>query len=285
VKIVSSQKHVYSFSEHMTPAEEVQPGEQVVFETIDALGGNYEKIDFSKVNPATGPVYVNGAKPGDTLVVRIKRIELPKKGVIVTGKGFGVLGDEIEGFHTKELEIERWAVLFDHIRIPIHPMIGVIGVAPAEGEYPTGTAHRHGGNMDTREITEGSAVYLPVFHEGALLALGDVHAAMADGEVCVSACEVSAKVVVEVDITREEIKWPMVETKDSYYIVVSLPDIEEALKEVTGEAVWFIQRRKTIPFKDAYMIASLCVDIGISQLVNPSKTVKARIPKYIFSEV
>ena len=257
----------------------------MIFETLDALGGNHKTIDFSKVNPATGPVYVNGAKPGDTLVVRVKRIELPKNGIIVTGKGFGVLGDEVEGFHTKELEIERWAVLFDHIRIPVHPMIGVIGVAPAEGEYPTGTAHKHGGNMDTREITEGSTVYLPVFHEGALLALGDVHATMGDGEVCVSACEVSAKVVVEVDVAKEEIKWPMVETSDAYYIVVSLPNIEEALKEVIRGAVWFIQRKKTIPFKDAYMIASLCVDIGISQLVNPNKTAKARIPKYIFSEV
>ncbi|PLV58714.1 acetamidase/formamidase family protein [Thermotoga sp. KOL6] len=285
MKVISSQKHIYFFSTEMNPVEEVYPGEKVVFETIDALGGNYEKIDFSKVNPATGPVYVNGAKPGDTLVIRIERINLPEKGVIVTGKGFGVLSDEIEGFHTKELKIEKWAVFFDNIRVPIHPMVGVIGVAPEEREYPTGTAHKHGGNMDTKEITEKSTVYLPVFQDGALLALGDVHATMGDGEVCVSACEVSAKVVVEVDIAKEEIKWPMVETNDAYYLIVSLPSVEDALKEVTREAVWFIQRRKVIPFKEAYMLTSLCVDIGISQLVNPNKTVKAKIPKYIFSEV
>ncbi|WP_334100359.1 acetamidase/formamidase family protein [Thermotoga petrophila] len=285
MKIVPAQRCVYSFSASMAPVEEVYPGEQVVFETLDALGGSYDKIDFSKVNPATGPVFVNGVKPGDTLKVRIKRIELPRRGVIVTGKGFGVLGDEVEGFHTKELEIEKWAVLFDGVRIPIHPMVGVIGVAPQEGEYPTGTAHRHGGNMDTKEITENVTVHLPVFQEGALLALGDVHATMGDGEVCVSACEVPAKVVVEIDVSKEEIKWPVVETNDAYYIIVSLPDIEEALKEVTRETVWFIQRRKTIPFTDAYMLASLSVDVGISQLVNPAKTAKARIPKYIFTGV
>ncbi|MEJ5229436.1 MAG: acetamidase/formamidase family protein [Pseudothermotoga sp.] len=287
MKRISSSDCIYAFSPVMKPVETVDGGEVLIFETLDALGGQIKtendtaQIDFSKVNPATGPVFIYGAKAGKTLKVKVLEIEIDTKGVIVAEEGFGVIPEMVNGFVPKILDIRDNLVHFDGLKIPINPMIGVIGVAPEKDEFPTGTAHRHGGNMDTKYIREGSTLYLPIFQEGALLALGDVHALMADGEVCVSACEVSAKVLVKVDVVDWQIKWPIVETKDGYFIIVSLPDINEAFKEVTSEAVKFLSERLKISMKSAYMLASLVVDIQISQLVDPNKTARAFIPRTI----
>jgi hypothetical protein len=196
--------------------------------------------------------------------VEIIDIEISSdRGVIVVEEGFGVLRDVVKGFRAKILPIRGGNVLFNDLSIPIRPMIGVIGVAPQGQEFPTGTAHRHGGNMDTKQITAGSKVYLPIFQEGALLALGDVHAVMGDGEVCVSACEVPATVTVRVDVLDRTIEWPMVETDQDLYVLVSLPSLEEACEEATRVAVKMLSEAKKLSFEDAYMLASLIVDHAI----------------------
>jgi len=275
----------------MDPVLTVSPPEMVIFETIDAFGGQIrtsedklENLDFSRVNPATGPLSIKGAMPGDTLAIHIEKIELPEQGAIVTGEGMGVLGDEVEGHATKILPIRDGYVHFDDLKLPICPMIGVIGVATGGEAFPTGSAHRHGGNMDTKEIGEGTTLYLPVFQPGGLLAMGDVHAVMGDGEVCVSGCEVSARITVAIDLIKgHQMRWPVVEREGGLYIIVSLPTIEAALHEATREAVVFLQDRRGITLAEAAMLASLAVDIRISQLVDPYKTVKAFIPREIFA--
>ncbi|AEH50233.1 acetamidase/formamidase family protein [Pseudothermotoga thermarum] len=289
MKIVDKKNLIHAFSPSMKAVLSAKPQEVVVFETLDALGGQIQKesdvvqLDFSKVNPATGPVYVEGAKPGMTLVVKILDIEIDNQGVIVAEEGFGVLQDVAKGFVAKILKIENDFVDFAGKKLLINPMVGVIGVAPENEEFPTGTAHKHGGNMDTKEISKGNILYLPIFQEGALLALGDVHALMADGEVCVSACEVNAKVTVKIDVTAEKIEWPIVETKDSFCIIVSLPTLDEAVKEATHQAVRFLSQKLNMSTLEAYMLASLAVDIRISQLVDPNKTAKAVIPKTLLA--
>ncbi|UCF10983.1 MAG: acetamidase/formamidase family protein [Candidatus Bipolaricaulota bacterium] len=278
---------IYAFEPEMQPALTIEPPQTVVFETLDALGGQVREtgdtvdaLDFSRVNPATGPVAVDGARPGDALAVEIHAVELPHQGAIIAGPGMGVLGDLIERPVARILPIEDGDVRFGDLRIPVSPMVGVIGVAPEEGSHPTGTAHRHGGNMDAREIGPRATVYLPVFRPGALLALGDVHAVMGDGEVCVSACEVSAVVTTHVRVLESRApRWPVVETDDAIILLVSLPTIEEALREATHEAVRALERVLSLPFEDAYLLASLTVDIGVSQLVDPNKTAKAVLPK------
>jgi len=287
--IVQAEQHVYQFTPDMQKVSTVDPPVEIVFETIDALGGQIKTekdvltgLDFSRVNPATGPVFINGAQPGDMLAVKIKRIELPKTGVIVTGKGMGVLGAEFESYATKVLRIEEGFVLFNNLKLPTSPMVGVIGVAPDSGTYETGTAHRHGGNMDTKEIGEDATVYLPVFQEGALLVLGDVHAVMSDGEVCISACEIASRVTVEIAVIKDvQSSWPVVENESGSSFIVSLPSIEEALQEATRQAVHFLAKRLKLSPEEAYMLASLAVDIRISQLVDPNKTAKAFLPRYL----
>lgn len=292
MKTLQSDKCIFAFTPNMSPILTVTPPETVIFETIDAFGGQIrsaedrlENLDFSRVNPATGPVFVDGAKPGDTLVVTIERIELPKQGAIVAGAGMGVLGAELEGHAAKILPISDGCVQFDDLLLPAAPMIGVIGVATATESFPTGSAHRHGGNMDTKEIGEGATIYLPVFRQGAMLAMGDVHALMGDGEVCVSACEVSAIVTVHVDvITGRQTRWPLVERPEGVYIIVSLPTVEEALHEATHAAVAMLSERRDISMNEAAMLASLAADIRISQLVDPYKTAKAFLPRAIVGE-
>ena len=291
MKRLQSGNSIYAFAPSMDPVLTILPPETAIFETIDAFGGQIrtpedrlESLDFSRVNPATGPLSIQGAMPGDTLAVHIKKIELPEQGAIVTGEGMGVLGDEMHGHATNILPIRDGYVHFDDLKLPVSPMIGVIGVATAGEAFPTGSAHRHGGNMDTKEIGEGATLYLPVFQPGGLLAMGDVHAVMGDGEICVSGCEVSARVTVEIDLIKDRcMRWPIVSREEGLYIVVSLPTIEAALHEVTREAVLFLKDRCGIEFAQAAMLASLAVDIRISQLVDPYKTVKAFIPREIAS--
>jgi amidase len=289
MKTVSAERHIYAFAPDMAPAGAIMCGELVRFEAHDALGGQIRSesdvlagLDFNRVNPATGPLEIKGARRGDTLVVSVKELELADRGVTVTGPGLGVLPGLLGEHVTRILPVRSEGVRFNDIWLPYRPMIGVIGVAPEKDGYPTGTAHRHGGNMDTKEIGIGSILYLPVFQDGAMLAMGDVHAVMGDGEVCVSACEVAAKITVAVDrIPGRCREWPIVETSSSWHILVSLPTIEEALAEATHQAVRILEEALELATEDAYMLTSLAVDLGISQLVDPNKTAKASIPKTI----
>ena len=289
MKTIPSNWHIYSFAPDLAPVETIALGESVCFDALDALGGQVRAetdiltgLDFNRVNPATGPLRIEGVGAGDTLVVQVLSIDVEDQGAIVTGPGLGVLADEIEHHATKILPIRNGIVHFGDLALTARPMIGVIGVASESGSFPTGTAHRHGGNMDTKEIGIGTAVYLPASQDGAMLAMGDVHAVMGDGEVCVSACEVAARITVQVDRVEGRCPyWPMVETETAIHILVSLPTVDEALVEATRQAVALLQRARELSKEEAYMLASLAVDIGISQLVDPNKTAKASIPKSV----
>jgi len=288
---IEADRHIYSFAPDLAPVATVPPGSTVVFETLDAFGEQIRSesdtvsgIDFSRVNPATGPLAVEGLEPGDTLVVRVEEIEIRGQGVIVAGPGMGFLPDLLAEPATRILPIEGGRARFGGVELPVVPMIGVIGVAPAERAYPTGTAYRHGGNMDTREIGIGSTVYVPVFRPGGMLALGDLHAVMADGEICVSGCEVAGRVTVRVDrIPGRSADWPLVQTARDISIVVSLPTVDAALREAAGSAVRMLRRALGVSTADAYMLCSLRIDLRISQLVDPHVTVKAAIPVEVLS--
>lgn len=139
--------------------------------------------------------------------------------------------------------------------------------------------------MDTRDIAAGSILYLPVNTEGALLALGDCHAAMGDGELCFTGLEVQALVELTADlITDVSQKWPMLETSDAFMVIASGDTVDEALREATEQAVNLLKVGLEMTFEEAYLLASLYVDLKISQIVDPKKTVRAAIPKTVLSE-
>lgn len=283
---VSSSNVFYSFSPETVPAIVVDTGSIVEVETLDCFSNQIvsedqlvTEIDFSKVNPATGPIYVKNAKRGDALKIKILDIEINDRGIIVSVPGAGVLGDRVGKAKTKFCYIRNGYVYFNGVRIKARPMIGVVGVVP-DKPVPTGTPGRHGGNLDTKLITTGSTIYLPVYREGGLLGIGDLHAVMGDGEICVAACEVSGRVLIEVDVVKNLApRWPIIETDEAYYILVSKEDPREAFRETTNLAVKALAYGNSLEWEDAYMLASMIVDIQVSQLVNPLKTIRARIPK------
>ncbi len=294
VKVITSNRVIYTFSPDMEAVEKISPHEIVEVETKDCFSNQIKseeqlvnEIDFSKINPATGPIFIEGAEVGDVIKVDILKINLPKEGHIIVAPNEGVLGELVKQARTRVVKIENGICHFKDISIPAKPMIGVIGVAPSQedGEYPTGTPYKHGGNMDTSDIGEGSSLYLPVNQKGALLALGDCHAVMGDGEVCVSGCEIPSIVKLKVEVIKDvDLKWPIVETSESFEIITSANTVEEAIKEATRCAVERLSKNLELDWNDAYMLASLVVDIKVSQVVDPKKTVRASIPKYILPE-
>jgi len=199
--------------------------------------------------------------------------------------GWGPLGDKVKKAETKIVSIfENWAK-FGRYLLPLRPMVGVIGVAPAGEAIPCGNPGPHGGNLDTVNVTEGAEIYLPVFISGAKLALGDVHAIMGDGEICGTGVEIRAKVNIIVDVCKNwHLSIPFIKTKESYFFVGSGITVEEAINVTAEEAVKFIRDRNNLSWTEAYMMASISTDLLISQVVNPLKTVRIRIPRKIIDE-
>lgn len=292
MKTVLKRKRIYSFSSKHKPAEYVKPGEKIRLELEDAFGGQIkdekmplEELDWSKVNGATGPIFIEGAEPGDTLIVRIEEMRVADKGIIAVVPKHGALKDKPFKAEAKFVPIIGEYAYFERdVRVKICPMVGTIGVAPEDGEFPTGSLGRHGGNMDVKEMTRGTILYLPVFVEGGLFAAGDLHAVQADGEVCVSAIEVSGEVMLSFDVLKgKRVSWPILETENSYEILVCADSLDDACSLAVEEAVKALMREHDWSFEEAYMFASLVVDLRINQVVDPKKGVRAVIPKEFVS--
>jgi amidase len=291
MKRIRRENVIYTFSPKHKPAEVVSPGEYVLFETEDAFGGQVrgeetppDKLDWSRVDGATGPLYVEGADPGDTLVVDILDIKLQERGAIAVIPGYGGLSHLSFMPKARVVRVDGSFVYFNDIRIPVKPMIGTIGVAPEEGEVPTGNPGRHGGNMDVSELGMGTRLYLPVFTKGALLALGDLHAVQADGELCVSAIEASGEVLVRVNLIKGKMpNWPVLETAESFQVIAAGKDLDDAVREAAEEAIRAVMRAKGIQFEDAYMLGSLLVELRINQVVDPLLGARAKVPKGLVS--
>lgn len=292
MKIIKGCDVVYGFSFDMEEKYRVSPLEEFVVETNDCFYQQIqdedeliENLDHGAFNPATGPIYVEGAEPGDVLKVKIKKIEVDSKGCSLTIPDAGFLPDRVTKALTKIIEIkDDLAIFSDEIKLPIRPMIGVIGVATRkeDGMIATDTPYRHGGNMDTTDITAGTNLYLPVAVPGAMLALGDLHAVMGDGEVCVTGLEIPGKVILEVEIIKnKEISWPILENKGSIQVIASDADLEKASRIALEEMIRILEKARGLSFEEAYILSSLAVDMKISQLVNPKKTARAAISKDI----
>ena len=240
-------------------------------------------IDFSCVNPATGPVYVRQAVLGSVLEVKIEAIGVRDWGVICTMPGIGPL-TETAAARTRIVPVEHgvWASFSREISIPLRPMIGVIGVAPADGAVPCGQPGDHGGNLDTALIGAGTTVYLPVRVEGALFALGDLHASMGDGEICGTGIETAGYVDVWLNVRRGSIVRPVVETAEAWHCLASDPDLLVAVRKCTGDMQRLLVDKWQLDPTDAYQLMSVAGDLQISQACKPSPfdvVARFRMPK------
>lgn len=286
MKKVARDKVIYSFSSKHKSVAHVETGEVITLETEDAFGGQIKSkkdsvgtLDWSKVDGATGPIFIENAKPGDTLVAEIVDIKIPDKGVIVTVPKYGILAEKTVKPLTKIIKIDKDHVEFGKICLKTRPMIGTIGVTP-ESEMPCGSLGAHDGNMDVKELTVGTKLYLPVFVEDALFGAGDIHAVQADGELCVSAVEVPGEIVLRFSLVKgKKPRWPVLETKDSYAFLACGETLDEAARFATESAVEALMREYDWSFETAYMFASLAVNLEINQVVDPKKGVRAVISK------
>lgn len=293
MKTISGNKVIYKFTNLMDHVEVIEPSDVIKVKTNDCFFQqiyNEEQvlteIDYDRLNPATGPIYVEGAEQGDLLQVKVISIDVANKGVAAVVPNEGVLGDQVSKPMIRVVDIIDGYAIFHGIKLPIRPMIGVIGVAPAkeDGEWATDSPWKHGGNMDTNDITAGSTLYFPVNQNGALLALGDCHAIMGDGEICFTGLEVPAEVTLEINLIKDKkIKWPLLETDGYTMVIASGNNLDSALYEATSETVKYLEGALGLEWEDAYILTSLAVDLKISQVVDPKKTIRAAIPKYIIS--
>lgn len=276
---ITRDKIVYSLDKNHAPVAAVDAGAEILFETWDARTGTVrneqdllDKPHPNGPNPATGPVFVRGAEPGDALAVEILDIALAARGYTGTRPGHGVLGHTISEYRTKLFDIVDGMVVFnDRLRFPVRPMVGVIGTAPAGDGVATLHPGAHGGNMDHNSACVGARVHLPVFVPGALLCIGDVHASMGDGEISITALEIPGAVRVRVDLVKGEgIRRPWIELPDAWITTGDGPGIAEALRVAAEEMARFLMVRLGISADEAYMLLSIRGDARVSQCAEPT---------------
>lgn len=291
---VSKEQHVFSLSGEAVPVAHVRAGQTVRLETSDCFAGQIsapgeapDAVDWARINPATGPVFVEGAQPGDVLSVLVERIEVAPRGVMAVSPEFGVLRERMSATAFEIVLIDGGlARLPGGFEVPVRPMIGVIGVAPSGAPVPCGSPGAHGGNMDTRLIVEGALVYLPVAAPGALLAAGDLHAAMGDGEICGTGVEVAGSVTLRVDVRRDlELVSPVVETAEVVATIASAETLDEAADLATRDMADLVMRRFGLSAAAATMLMSAGGQLQVSQVVDPLKTARFALPKSIIARL
>ncbi len=265
----------------------------MIVETWDCFGGQikteedkFESVGWDRINPATGPLFIEGAEPGDTLAVDILDIEVGDRGVMTAVPGMGAAGERIRESVTMIVPVRTGLVHFGSLIFEARPMIGVIGTAPANDRIPTGTPGPHGGNMDSKVIVKGSTVYLPVAVHGALLAMGDLHALMGDGEVLICGVEVPGRVTVSTRLLKKRtFPCPLIETDSAYYVVHSAETLDEAATGALRHAVDLMVECTGLSPEESLALLSIKGNLQISQVVDPLKTVRMEVPKTILRVV
>ena len=281
---------IHKMSKDNAPVATAKSGDMVRFETLDCFGCQLSSeeqhlggLDWNNINPATGPLFVEGAEPGDVLKVEILSIELDDHGVMVDGPGEGVTGAAVTEESTKILPVKDGMVTFNEkLSFPICPMIGVIGTAPAGEAVDTGTPGAHGGNMDCTRIGAGATLYLPVNVEGALLAMGDLHALMGDGEVEVCGVEIAGAVTVRVTALKQcALPTPFLVNDDTFMSIFSALTVDEACVGATMSMHGFLMKELGLNEHEAGMLLSVVGNLRICQIVDPEKTCCMELPKSI----
>lgn len=278
-----------------TPAARCQSGDTVWFETRNcyddrlAADGSEFEPENAVENPATGPLYVEGAKKGDVLKVEILDITLKGTGYMRQSTVGGAFYERVSERVVREFDVSGDTLQFnDTLTFPINTMIGVIGVAPETEAISTVIPGDHGGNMDCTRIIEGSTVYLPVNVDGALLAIGDLHALMGDGECMICGLESAGEVTVRVSVVQEDaLPTPCVITAHDpcnptrICTIQSEEDLMAAAKKSANCMLDYLLARTDLDEYDGGKLLSLKGDLIINQIVNPLLTVRMELDKSI----
>ncbi len=297
--------HHFGWDNSFPPALRAVPGETLEFKIVDASGGQLSRdssvadvaaLDFGKVNPVTGPIYLEGVEPGDAVVIELLDFEESGWGWTAIIPGFGLLAAD---FPNPTLNISSYNAqrveFMPGIHLPTKPFPGTIGLALAEpGHHSVVPPREVGGNLDIRDLTRGAKLFLPVQVAGALFSVGDTHAAQGDGEVCGTAVETPMGLRLKLDLWKgANLKGPEFDLPASptgqidskgYYATTGIgPDLFHCSQDAIRGMIDHLGREYKLSAEDAYMLCSVAVDLRISEIVDaPNWVVSAYLPKGIF---
>ncbi|ANU13923.1 Acetamidase [Planococcus halocryophilus Or1] len=298
----------YTWDKNPQPVLTIDSGDQVDFSTREVADNQFTKnsttkdidtLDWAKVYPLAGPVEIREAEPGDTLEVEIVELEPGDWGWMAILPGLGLLPEEFPDAYLRTFDLSDGQFIHfnETIKVPIAPFLGTMGVGPenADGQtiMPPGT---FGGNMDTRHLTVGTKLYLPVQVPGAMFSCGDAHAAQGDGEVCVTALEcpmqaslkfrlIKGKSIPAPQFQTAGALTPKVDHRGFYGTTGVGPDLMEASRDAIRAMVDHISSNYGLEPKDAYLLSSVCVDLKISEIVDAGQyIVSALLPLAVFQE-
>ena len=286
-------KAFFGFSPGNEAVLHAQQGERLHLTTHDCFSGQLktpadtlETLDWSITNPATGPIYIEGTKPGDVLRVDLHEVKAHGPSVMIAVPGVGALGHLITEEETVILDHTEDTVTYkDKVVVKQKPMLGVIGVAPAEGTVPNSTPGPHGGNMDCTLITSNTRLYLTVAVEGALFGCGDMHAVMGDGEVVVCGAETPGEVTLTTQVVDiPGLPTPFIENDEVVAVIASAETTDEAYKMALDMMHGFLTNVAGIPVNDAAMLMSLVGNLRFCQVVDPLLTVRFAFPKSVLAD-
>src|SRR6202453_760492 len=297
---INDVKYVYGAA---APVAHVKAGDIIETNTLDAFGNGLkkpgDKLSLVKGdNPLTGPFYVDGAQQGDTLAVKILDLQVDgNQGVGAFAPGFGALNETSytpmlhpplpEKIYFYPIDKASNTATFNaldskfSVKIPLHPFFGCIGVAPAGGEVRASVVPAEfGGNMDAPEVSVGNTLYLPVNVPGALLYMGDGHAAMGDGEIAGTAIEVPLRVRLRVRVIKgQRIDWPRFENQNEIMAVGIYRPLDDSLRIAFTQLIGWIHRDYGLSELDAYELLSKVATIHLAEMVDPNYVVIAKIDK------
>jgi acetamidase/formamidase len=298
----------YGWDNAIAPVLTVAPGDMFTVECRDAADGHFSPASNAadiagmvpgRVNPVTGPVFVDGAQPGDRLSVTFHDFAPSGFGWTAIIPGFGLLAGDFDEPHLHLWDYDRTgrepAMFGSLAKVPLRPFAGTVGVAPAEpGRHDVIPPRRVGGNMDIRDLTAGSTLHLPVEVEGALLSIGDTHGAQGDGEVCGTAIESAMHVSVSLELAKASApRFPRLSLPagraprpdpEGWEITTGIgPDLMQAAKDAVAEMIDLIAAWRGVSPEDAYMLCSVCGNLRISEIVDaPNWVVSFQFPRGVF---
>jgi amidase len=291
---LSRDQIVYCFDAAAEPRLTIAAPATLLFETHDARGGRLKRPEqvhetapdfndrFPKANPATGPVRVEGAEPGDTITIDIHAIDLDRQGFILVKPDMGLVRDLTAEPLASICTVEDGHVRLGDLRFRLRPMVGVIAVAPAGEPWATAYVGRHGGNIDSSRMAVGTRLHLPVQVPGGLVYVGDVHAAMGDGEVSGAGVEIGARVLVTIGLEKGTGRtWPHAETADQLITIASAPTYELASEIAVREMMALLGERLGLSPTDAFMLISAIGDVRVNQACRSKidTSVRVEMPK------
>jgi len=286
LKRLGREHHIYVLEPGEAPAIIIESGNELIVETWDAFEGIRDPDILqakSLLGPATGPIYVNGAEPGDAL--RVDFINITPKAdegaahMVMSDRGF--LETEFSENYPTVMSIKDDQVLLPNgVRLPLAPSIGFVGTTPTYPQKTASDSGPYGGDVDMKELVSGSTIYLPVFVTGGLLAIGDCHAVVGDGAVAGTGAECSSDSHIRVTVEkRMGLAGPRAVTPDHFVVLSHGEDLGLAMKQAVREMVGFLVQEKNMNPYDAYTLLSLAGDIRVSRTFRPISPVKMMISR------